>query len=467
MNSSDTQWYKLLTGKIYNERVRANVLQAFPYWIASLITGVVAVLYARLFAYAENLSNMTLEGHRWLLFIITPVCFVAAWWIVKRFDQYAAGSGIPQVMAAIELANPKYNYLVDRFLSLKGITIKVLSTILMIFGGGAIGREGPTIQIAGSIFRKVNQLLPASWPKISKKNMIMTGAAAGLAAAFNTPLGGIVFAVEELAKTHINFFKTALFTAVIIAGLAAQAMLGPYLYLGYPDVSNASSYIILTVIVVACISGFIGSLMSAAILRVLTWKKTLKQYGAQLLYVVLCALLVATVAYFFNYGILGSGKEEMSRILFTKDKSVGIGLPLVRVLGPIVAFTTGGAGGIFAPALGAGATIGAFIAELFHFTAANANILILSGMVGFLTGVTRSPFTCAILVLEMTDRHNIVFHLMLAGMVASLFSNLIDKHSLYDHLKDGYLDAAYKEDAEDAQRGVVHPESYPETDDNG
>ena len=113
----------------------------------------------------------------------------------------------------------------------------------MALGGGVIGREGPTIQVAGSIFRKVNEWLPSWWPKVSKRNMIMTGAAAGLAAAFNTPLGGIVFAVEELTRTHISYFKTALFTAVIIAGLTAQALLGPYLYLGYPDVTNLSGSI--------------------------------------------------------------------------------------------------------------------------------------------------------------------------------------------------------------------------------
>src|SRR5947207_1519089 len=81
--------------------------------------------------------------------------------------------------------------------------------------------------------------------------MIMTGAAAGLAAAFNTPLGGIVFAVEELTKTHINYFKTAIFTAVIIAGFTAQGLIGPYLYLGYPDVSHLSNYIYFLVVVLS------------------------------------------------------------------------------------------------------------------------------------------------------------------------------------------------------------------------
>ena len=130
----------------------------------------------------------------------------------------------------------------------------------MILGGGVIGREGPTIQIAGSVFRKVNQLLPVWWPKVSKRNMIMTGAAAGLAAAFNTPLGGIVFAIEELTKTHISYFRTALFTAVIIAGLTAQGLFGPYLYLGYPLIKGISVYIFLGVILVALLAGFGGSL---------------------------------------------------------------------------------------------------------------------------------------------------------------------------------------------------------------
>jgi len=74
-----------------------------------------------------------------------------------------------------------------------------------------------------------------------------------------------------------------------------------------------------------------------------------------------------------------------------------------------------------------------------HLSDANTNLLILSGMVGFLTGVTRTPFTAAIIVLEMTDRHSLIFHLMLAGMVASMVSVTIDKHSFYDHLKFQYL----------------------------
>jgi H+/Cl- antiporter ClcA len=83
-----------------------------------------------------------------------------------------------------------------------------------------------------------------------------------------------------------------------------------------------------------------------------------------------------------------------------------------------------------------------------HLSAANTNVVILAGMAGFLTGVTRSPFTSAILVLEMTDRHNLIFHLMLASMVASIVAIIIDRHSLYDHLKIDYIHDLHHEGEE-------------------
>jgi H+/Cl- antiporter ClcA len=196
--------------RIRNEKFKRNLLQAIPFWIASLLTGLVAVAYTRLFALAEKGTAFIVHWHFWILFLVTPACFLLARWVVRRFAPYARGSGIPQVMAAIELAKPKHNDLVKQLLNLRIVVVKVISSLIMAFGGGVIGREGPTIQLAGSIFRKVNEWLPRWWPKVSKRNMIMTGAAAGLAAAFNTPLGGIVFAVEELTRTHISYFKTAL-----------------------------------------------------------------------------------------------------------------------------------------------------------------------------------------------------------------------------------------------------------------
>ena len=419
-------------------RLRRNALQAIPFWVASIFTGLVAVAYTRLFALAEHGLQYALGINPLLLFIISPVCFFSAYFVVQRFAPNARGSGIPQVMAAIELATTKNDHQIKKLLSLRIILTKIGSSLLMVMGGGAIGREGPTIQMAGSIFRLVDKCVPRSWPKLSKQSFILTGAAAGLAAAFNTPLGGVVFAMEELAKIHIRFFRTALFSAVIIAGLTAQGLLGPYLYLGYPDVSDLKFTVFFAVALTAIIAGLTGGLMCRAILIIMKWKKAFNKRQT-IFFVIGTGLLIATTAYFINVNILGSGKEIMNTTLFGRQKYVGWDTVLMRILGPVLCFNTGAAGGVFAPALAAGASVGACLSGLFHFAGSNANILILSGMVGFLTGVTRTPFTSAILVLEMTDRHNVIFHLLLAALVSNLAALVVDRHSFYEQLKESYM----------------------------
>ncbi len=431
---------------IRNEQLKLNMLQAIPFWIGSVITGFVAVMYAKLFAWGENLLHFILNWHAWMIFIIAPIGFVLSWWLVKEFAPNAKGSGIPQVMAAVELANPKEHRKIRSLLSLKIIVFKIISSVVLVIGGGAVGREGPTIQIAGSVFRKVNEYLPEWWPKISKKNMIMTGAAAGLAAAFNTPLGGIVFAVEELSKTHINYFKTALFTAVIIAGLTAQTLAGSYLYLGYPKTNDVSLMVMFPIILVAGIAGIMASQLSITMLKMNDWKKrNLKTDKANVVFLIISALIIASIAYFINQEILGSGKEIMERVLFTKNKHEEWYVPILRMLGPALSFTSGGAGGIFAPALTAGASIGSVISGFINLTQNETNVVVLAGMVAFLTGITRAPFTSAIIVLEMTDRHSLIFHLMLGGMVSSIASLLVSRHSLYDLIKINFLNEIRKE----------------------
>jgi len=426
--------------RVNNRKLKRNLLQAVPFWIASVITGLIAVAYAKLFSLAESVTHFVFLHDAWLIFIVTPVCFVAAWWLVKTYAPYARGSGIPQVAAALEITNPKNEKMVDKLLSIRIIIVKLFSSLIMAIGGAAVGREGPTIQIAASVFRKINNNLPAWWPKIAKSNVIVAGAAAGLAAAFNTPLGGIVFAIEELTKTHFSYYKTAIFSSVIIAGLTAQGMIGPYLYLGYPNIGGGTSALILVdVILVALLTGLGGSIMTKIILAVFKWKRRLNNNYKMAVYAIACALILAALAFFIDKGTMGSGKDLMERTLFTADKHVKWYTPLLRIFGPVLSFTAGGAGGVFAPALSAGAAIGAMVSGWFSLADTSTNLLVLAGMVGFLTGVTRSPFTSAILVLEMTDRHNVIFHLILAGMVASLAALLIDKHSFYDHMKNQYI----------------------------
>lgn len=426
--------------KIDNNNVlRQNLLNAFPYWVGASVTGVIAIIYAYLFLLAEMGSAFIMSLADWVMFIVTPICFVIAWLLVKRYAPFARGSGIPQVSAAIDLSTPKHYHLVDKLLSVKVIIIKIASSLIMVFGGGVVGREGPTIQIAGSVFKKVNDLLPEWYPKVSKKNMIITGSAAGLAAAFNTPLGGIVFAIEELTKTHVSFFKSALLTGVIISGLTALHFLGPYLYLGFPNLDDLSGWVIFSVIFIGVLSGLAGSGMGKIVLKILSKIGKIRKNKGRLVIVVFFGLILATLAFFFNTHAIGSGKEIMQQTLFSDDKNLEWYVPLLRIAGTAVSFTVGAAGGIFAPSLSAGASIGAVYSDLLNLSNPDTNLIILCGMVGFLTGMTRSPFTSSILVLEMTDSHNIIFYLMLTGLLSYVVSNIIDKHSIYDHLKIQYM----------------------------
>ncbi len=425
--------------KLRNEKLRNNLLQAIPFWVASIITGLLAVFYTQAFAAVEKLSINIFHEHFWLMYIISPISFFVARLIVTKLAPYSKGSGIPQVMASVELSNDNKNENIRKLLSLRILIVKIFSSILMAFGGGAVGKEGPIIHIAGSVFHKINNLLPKWWPKISKKNMIMTGAAAGLAAAFNTPLGGIVFAVEELTKVHLSNFKTAIFTAVIISGLIVQNFLGSYLYLGFPIVNSLSSYILFGVIMVALISGLMGSGMGKIIWAVFKWKSKFKKNYLHVIYLLSGSLVLVTVAYFLNDGILGSGKSLMITTLFSDDKYTSWYMPFLRIFGSIFSFTTGASGGVFAPGLSCGASIGSVISSWFQLSSSDTNVMILAGMVAFLTGITRAPFTSAILVLEMTDRNNLILQLMLAAIVANLISMIIDKHSLYEYLKIQYI----------------------------
>lgn len=433
-------FFKDRLDSIPNEKLRKTILQAIPFWIGSVLTGTVAVFYAKIFHWAEDLMVFILGKFDWAIFILAPTCFIVSWWLINRFAPYAKGSGIPQVMASVELSNPKEYKLIRHFLSLKILFIKILSSAILVLGGGVVGREGPTIQISGSIFRQVYVFLPKWWPKVSKKNMIMTGAAAGLSAAFNTPLGGIVFAVEELTKTHLNYFKTVLFTAVIIAGLTAQTFAGSYLYLGYPKTQNTDLWVLIPVILVAGISGILSSILSGVMLDINKWKaRVLKTNRSHIIYLLVTSLIIASIAYFINDGILGSGKEGMENLLFKDDKSQAWYMPFFRSIGMALSFTSGAAGGVFAPALSAGASVGGVFADIMELTNNESNVVILAGMVGFLTGITRAPFTSAILVLEMTDRHSLIFHLMLAAIISSAFSLIVNRHSLYSILKINYL----------------------------
>lgn len=433
-------FYGWLRQKVVRKEIGEATLRTLPFWIASLVTGFVAVGYEKLFALFEGWGASLTTQHPLLSFLLIPCAFLLSWWLVQRFASTARGSGIPQLMASIELANPRSDSQVDKLLGLRIALVKVVSSLSLLLGHGAIGREGPTLQISASIFRFINRILPDFWPPISRRIMLVTGGASGLAAAFNTPLGGIVFVVEELTKTHITRFRTAVFASVIISGMTAQALLGPYLYLGFPKITPVGYSFVWVVIIAGGVSGWAGAYLAKVLLFLTDWKNQYFQHRTrQILFVVGLGLLFATLLYFTGEEAGGSGKALMNRLLFSQEKQVHWYEFGARFVGPVLCYLCGGAGGIFATSLSAGAALGALIAEVLQVTQANYNLVILVSMVGYLTGVTRSPFTSAILVLEMTDRHSAIFYLLLAAMIASLIGHYIDRKSFYEHLKEKFI----------------------------
>jgi len=164
------------------------------------------------------------------------------------------------------------------------------------------------------------------------------------------------------------------------------------------------------------------------------------------------SLTIVSLAYFVNENALGSGKSLMMTTLFTDDKYTHWYMPILRIIGPVLSFTTGASGGVFAPGLSAGASVGSVISGWFTLSPDDTNLMILVGMVAFLTGITRAPFTSAILVLEMTDRNNLILHLMMAGIIANLVSMVIDRHSLYDYLKNQYIKEIQQEEDFEIQK---------------
>ncbi|WP_341224622.1 chloride channel protein [uncultured Arcticibacterium sp.] len=404
--------------------------EAIPFWIASVLVGLISVGYEKLFEWAETASIKVFESNPYLIFVTAPVFMFLSWYLVQRYERNATGSGIPQLMASVSMAGTKNGLLVDKLLNLKIIVVKILSSLVMLLGGGAIGREGPMLQISGSIFETVYRLVPENWPKVSQKVMLITGGASGLAAAFNTPLGGIVYVVEGLTKSHIGKFRTAVFGAVIISGLTAQLFLGSYLFLGFPKIDKLPLLGLFWVAGFAFISGYLGSIFTKGISEVAKLRSKVKKGSHRILFVLGLSLLFATLVFFTGSFTMGTGKHLINEVLFTSKDLPWFTFP-ARVLGSSFSFCIGGAGGVFSACLASGAALGHLLVNTLGLDQDTHNLMVLVCMIGFLTGVTRTPFTAAILVLEMTDRHSAIFYFLLAGMVANVAANLISTHSFY------------------------------------
>lgn len=408
--------------------VKSHFIRVLPFWLAGSITAITATLYAKLFLFCEDISLKIYNNTGYWFLAITPLCFLTSWLLVEKLAPTANGSGIPQLMTSVELKHKKMDIFIDKYLSFRIILVKIISSLIGVIGGGAIGREGPTLQISGSIFHMLDKKWKFSDSK-ERHSFLLAGAAAGLASAFNTPLGGIVYAIEELAKSHLSTFRTGVVHAVIFAGIISQLIMGPYLYFGYPKIPIFEYNMLWQFSLLAIVSASVVTLFAQCLKLVVIYREKIIKFSHKAFLAFFVGLVLSIISIWLSKNSLGPGKSLLNEFLF-KNQTSHFNDVIARFLGSLLTYANGGAGGIFAPTLSLGGTTSAFFESLVNYNLGPLAVLI--GMTSGLAALTHSPLTSFILILEMTDRHSSIFPLMIAAVVGHGISKLISPQSFYE-----------------------------------
>ena len=438
MGDKDLREYLSVKGGVNLIR-KYPALESIPYWIAAILTSLAAIFYSKIFDLTTSLSKFTLTYHPyWYGLIFAPGGFALSTWLVLRLAPTSGGSGIPQVMASMEMDSAESLSVIKNLLGLRTIVVKFFSSLIGLAAGGILGREGPTVQIGASIFRLFGSRFQKVWSTASIHNWILAGAAAGIAAAFNTPLGGIVFAVEELSGRHFSKFKTSIISAVVIAGITTQLLSGPYLYFGYPEINAYEPNVLLWVALLSSILGVMGGAMVKILIRMQApiRKMLLKQ---RILFAAICGLALGILGISLGTAMIGGGSEIVKEILFSKTVSPGWPIMVARYFGLCVTYLVGMAGGIFAPSLSIGGIAGAELAGWLGVTG-HQNLFVLTGMAAFLAAITGAPFTASVLVFEMTDRHSAILPTLIAAVCGAIAAKLTHPETLYHAQAEIFLE---------------------------
>lgn len=412
-----------------------KILYLIPIGTAAVLSALLSVAYARVFGYMEHLSLAYLGNHIHMVFVITPLAFLSSWALVDFFSPEAGGAGIPQLIAAVNIASERpHSPVIGRLLSLRVILVKFVGSCLCVGGGGSTGREGPTLQMTASLFLYIQNKIPKRYAHVSLPSMILAGGAAGLAAAFNTPLGGIVFATEELARVHLSQIRGVLLQAVLISGLVAQYLSGSYLYLGPVHPGNLNFSLLARIVLLGVITGVLGGFFARFIVRVIIWRRGLTKRKHRALFALTCGFFLAALAWLCGPSTLGSGREVIVDLLFHQDSDGSLRLAIGRIFGNFATYASGVAGGVFAPALAAGAAVSSV--GMGMFPPESHQLAIMVGMAAFLSGVTHTPLTSIVLVIEMTEGHALILPLMLGVGSAYFATKLVEPRSFYERASE-------------------------------
>lgn len=396
---------------------------------AAVTIGLVALIFARIADWASSQFEALDAVHPWWPLAITPLVFAAVAWATRRFAPEAAGSGIPQVIAAagdIERAQ-------GMLISLRAALLKCAFTVFALLGGASVGREGPTVQVSAAIMTFYHRLFRVPM----RVSMIIAGGAAGVAAAFNTPLAGVTFAIEELADAYEQRVALLVMTTILIAGMVSLGLAGDYVYFGAVGETMGVSAVIRVAPVAGLLGGLTGGLFARAMLgmgqakrRWMPFMDTRPVLWAFASGAVVAILGVAT-------GLTwGTGYSAARMIIDGTNAPWWFGA--AKFVATLATATAGIPGGIFAPSLSTGAGLGGLLRLMFPDDPGGAVVLL--GMAAYFAGVVRAPLTAVIIIMEATASRSLILPLFLSALIANTVSALICPERLYHGLSKPWKD---------------------------
>jgi H+/Cl- antiporter ClcA len=418
------------------DRIAASMTSRFlwkrrlVFWAGALAVGGISVAFARAADIAQQLFGRMTGAVWWLPVLLTPLGFLACSLIARHFIPTAQGSGIPQAIAARELKGASER---TWLLAPKVVFGKIVLTVLGLLTGASVGREGPTVQVGAGIMLWVARQGGLQ----RERGLILAGSAAGIAAAFNTPLAGIVFAIEEMGKAYEQRTNGLVLHTVILAGLASLALAGNYTYFGASAAAPSTATDWALTVLCGVIGGAAGGLFSRGMIagaRASTrflikggrWRGPALALG--------CGLIVAVVGLASGGGTFGTGYATAKAAI--EGDAIAPTFWLAKFIATLATAVSGIPGGIFAPSLSVGAGLGGFIGQLTGHPSGLAAVL---GMAGYFAGVVQSPMTAFVIIMEMTDGHANLMPLMLTAMIGYAVSRVVAPEPLYHTLSRGFL----------------------------
>jgi len=397
-------------------------------WVGAVVVALAAILFAKASDWSYHLFQRMLSYGAWIPLIVTPIVFGLLAWVTEGRLRATRGSGIPQVIATLHIEDEDFR---ARMLALPIAVGKMVLTLIALAVGASIGREGPTVHVGAGLFYSLGRRFGFTEPKAASR-FILAGGACGIAAAFNTPLAGVVFAIEELAGTFEHRFSGLLLTAVIVGGVVSLGIMGNYSYFGQVQASLPLGHAWLAVLLTGVICGLLGGLFARLIL--LSRQGPLAYIGrlrshAPIMFAAGCGLALALIGLFSHNNVYGTGYDQARAFVQEAAVTPGQTFGIAKLLANVFSYWAGIPGGIFSPALAVGAGLGHNIA--YFLPSVPAGTVVLLGMSAYLSGVTGAPLTSAVIAMELTDNQDMVIPIMAACLLARAAASLFCPTPVY------------------------------------